>query len=73
MTQDEINKIQTIAGYLRPLYDDLDILKKMGPWSFMPALVEEVEEWVTDLLKNSPETTTEVSDAPETAPGKDRQ
>lgn len=54
MSEDEINKIETIVGYLRPLYNDLDILKKMGGWHFMPELLDEVEEWADGLRKPAP-------------------
>lgn len=49
MTQDEINKIETIFGYLEPLYNELDILKKMGEWHFLPEVIEEAKEWVESL------------------------
>lgn len=50
MSEDDINKIQTIFGYLQPLYDGLDMLKRMGAWQFLPGLIEEAEEWVNGLV-----------------------
>lgn len=52
MSEDEINRIETIVGYLRPLYNDLDIVKKKGSWHFMPELLDEVEEWAEKLRSN---------------------
>ncbi len=49
MNQDTLNKIETIAGYLKPLYDDLDVIKQRTAWHFMPGLIEEVEEWLAEL------------------------
>ena len=50
MTQDDINKIETLVGYLQPLYDDLDIQKKLfGGWGFMPGFIEEAEAYLADI------------------------
>jgi hypothetical protein len=46
MRDDDINKIETLVGYLKPLYDGLD--KKSG-WHFLPAVIEEAEEWLAEL------------------------
>lgn len=53
MSEDDINKIETLVGYLQPLYDDLDILKKNGAWHFLPGVIEEAQEWVAQLKEGS--------------------
>lgn len=46
MTQDDINKIETLIGYLQPLYDDL---KSKSGWQFLPGVIEEAEQWLDEL------------------------
>lgn len=46
ITADDIAKIETLVGYLQPLYDEL--YKKSG-WHFLPAVIEEAEDWIDEL------------------------
>ena len=46
MNQDDINKAETLVGYLQPLYDDL---KSKSGWQFLPELITEAEEWLQEL------------------------
>lgn len=53
--EDTINKIETIHGYLKPLYDDLDVIKQHTSWHFLPGLIEESEEWINALTATKEE------------------
>lgn len=46
MSEEDINKLETLVGYLQPLYDGL--YKKSG-WHFLPAVIQEAEEWLEEL------------------------
>jgi hypothetical protein len=50
MTEDDINKIETLVGYLQPLYDGLE--KKSG-WHFLPGVIEEAEEWLSRIRQTN--------------------
>jgi hypothetical protein len=46
MSEDDINKIETLVGYLQPLYNGLE--KKSG-WHFLLGVIEEAEDWLIEL------------------------
>lgn len=48
MTQEDIDKIETLIGYLK--YFDKDVLPKMRP-SELAHVIKEAEEWINDLKK----------------------
>lgn len=49
MSKEDLDKIETIIGYLRPMYLDINWEKQLGTWHFMPAVIDEAEEWLTML------------------------
>lgn len=48
MTEDDLNKIETVVGYLEPLLNDID-RPNSGKWHFMRDVIDEAEDWVSEL------------------------
>lgn len=62
MTEDEINKAETLLGYVTAMYGDLDFFQK-NRYHFIPDLIEEAEEWILELRSQDHQAVTELTDA----------
>lgn len=48
ISEDDLNKIETVVGYLEPLLNDIDWTNS-GKWHFMRDVIDEAEDWISEL------------------------